>query len=123
MILQSRVINKYGTPEARLDRFLTITDDPPKFAGRYESLATIMFRTPEAHLRRCSRAWADRIAYTDEWRGFKARNEKEWIMILQLVSIESTGRSGFELTCAFLILSGVCPGYVSHHSLGPHSIY
>jgi hypothetical protein len=86
MILQSRVINKYGTPEARLDRFVTTSDHPPGFAGRYETMAAIMLNTPRAHLGRCARAWADRIAYTEEWRKFRARNEQEWKQVLHLVS-------------------------------------
>ncbi|KAF8602176.1 hypothetical protein BDV93DRAFT_216980 [Ceratobasidium sp. AG-I] len=52
----------------------------------------MMFGIPEAHLKRCSRTWADRIAYTDQWRSFKARNEKEWTQAIQL-------------SCVFLIAS------------------
>ncbi|KAJ1305910.1 hypothetical protein OPQ81_010629 [Rhizoctonia solani] len=84
LILQSRVINKYGTPEARLDRFISITDNPPAFAGIYSSIARLMFKRPNSHLGRCSRAWADRIAYTDEWRKFKTTNEQEWKQVMNL---------------------------------------
>ena len=85
--MQSRVINRYGTPEARLDRFVSISDNPPQFGGTYASVSRVFLGMPEAHLGRCSRAWADRIAYTDEWRKFKARNEKEWSQVIQLVRI------------------------------------
>ncbi|QRV97990.1 transmembrane protein [Ceratobasidium sp. AG-Ba] len=84
MLLQSRVINRYGTPEARLDRFITICERPPKFTGVYEKLNKLMLRTPHAHLVRCARAWADRIAYTQEWRKLKARNEQEWQQVMHL---------------------------------------
>ncbi|KAL5638208.1 hypothetical protein ACGC1H_005046 [Rhizoctonia solani] len=87
LILQSRVINKYGTPEARMDRFISITDNPPDFAGTYASVAKLMFKRPHAHLGRCSRAWADRIAYTEEWRKFKTTNEREWKQIMALACI------------------------------------
>ncbi|KAG9080039.1 hypothetical protein FRC06_007140 [Ceratobasidium sp. 370] len=86
MILQSRVINKYGTPEARLDRFISVLDNPPRFKGVYETMNRFMFETAGAHLDRCARAWADRIAYTQEWRKFKARNEQEWQQVIQLAS-------------------------------------
>ncbi|CAE6445559.1 unnamed protein product [Rhizoctonia solani] len=84
LILQSRVINKYGTPEARQDRFITITDNPPAFAGTYASASKLMFNRPHAHLGRCSRAWADRIAYTEEWKKYKATNEREWKQVIGL---------------------------------------
>ncbi|QRW25228.1 hypothetical protein RhiXN_07177 [Rhizoctonia solani] len=85
LILQSRVINKYGTTDARLDRFVSITDNPPIFVGMYAFIAKLMFKRPHTHLGRCSRAWADRIAYTEEWRKFKATNEKEWKQVAKLV--------------------------------------
>ncbi|KAH7329840.1 hypothetical protein B0J17DRAFT_209104 [Rhizoctonia solani] len=84
LILQSRVINKYGTPEARQDRFISITDNPPAFAGTYASVSKLMFNRPHAYLGRCSRAWADRIAYTEEWRGYKSTNEREWKQTIDL---------------------------------------
>ncbi|CAE6425775.1 unnamed protein product [Rhizoctonia solani] len=87
LILQSRVINKFGTPEARLDRFISITDNPPAFAGTYASITRLMFNRPHSHLGRCSRAWADRIAYTEEWRKFKATNEQEWKQVIALSCI------------------------------------
>ncbi|KAF8756741.1 hypothetical protein RHS01_04546 [Rhizoctonia solani] len=85
LILQSRVINKYGTTDARLDRFISITDNPPTFVGIYAFIAKLMFKRPHIHLGRCSRAWADRIAYTEEWRKFKATNEQEWKQVVKLV--------------------------------------
>ncbi|ELU36155.1 hypothetical protein AG1IA_09815 [Rhizoctonia solani AG-1 IA] len=85
LILQSRVINKYGTTDARLDRFISITDNPPTFVGIYAFIAKLMFKRPHIHLGRCSRAWADRIAYTEEWRKFKATNEQEWRQVVKLV--------------------------------------
>ncbi|CAE6434941.1 unnamed protein product [Rhizoctonia solani] len=84
LILQSRVINKYGTADARLDRFISVTDNPPTFAGTYASVTKLMFKRPHTHLGRCSRAWADRIAYTEEWRKFKATNEQEWKQVIKL---------------------------------------
>ncbi|KAH7312139.1 hypothetical protein B0J17DRAFT_711276 [Rhizoctonia solani] len=84
LILQSRVINKYGTPEARQDRFISITDNPPAFAGTYALVSKLMFSRPHAHLGRCSRAWADRIAYTEEWRKYKSTNEREWKQVIGL---------------------------------------
>ncbi|KAG8720852.1 hypothetical protein FRC09_008888 [Ceratobasidium sp. 395] len=87
MLLQSRVINGYGTPQARLDRFISISDIPPRLMGVYETLNGFMFRTPRAHLDRCSRAWADRIAYTQEWRKFRLTNEKEWQQVAMLASV------------------------------------
>ncbi|CAE6475741.1 unnamed protein product [Rhizoctonia solani] len=84
LILQSRVINKYGTTDARLDRFISITDNPPTFVGIYAFIAKLMFKRPHIHLGRCSRAWADRIAYTEEWRKFKATNEQEWKQVVKL---------------------------------------
>ncbi|QRV83949.1 transmembrane protein [Ceratobasidium sp. AG-Ba] len=87
MLLQSRVINKYGTPEARLDRFITISERPPKFTGIYEKVNKLMLHTPHAHLVRCARAWADRIAYTQEWRKLKARNEQEWQQVMHLACV------------------------------------
>ncbi|KAG8731771.1 hypothetical protein FRC11_002398 [Ceratobasidium sp. 423] len=88
LILQSRVINKYGTPEARLDRFTSITDNPPAFVGIYASVSRLMFKRPRSHLGRCSRAWADRIAYTEEWGKFKATNEREWKQVIALVGYQ-----------------------------------
>ncbi|CUA74533.1 hypothetical protein RSOLAG22IIIB_05593 [Rhizoctonia solani] len=87
LLLQSRVINKYGTPEARMDRFISITDNPPAFAGAYAFIAKLMFKRPHAHLGRCSRTWADRIAYTEEWRKFKATNEREWKQVAALACV------------------------------------
>ncbi|KDN34390.1 hypothetical protein RSAG8_12523, partial [Rhizoctonia solani AG-8 WAC10335] len=46
-----------------------------------------MFKRPKAHLGRCSRAWADRIAYTEEWKKFKATNEREWKQIIGLACV------------------------------------
>ncbi|KAB5593280.1 hypothetical protein CTheo_3283 [Ceratobasidium theobromae] len=87
LILQCRVINNYGTPKARLDRFISITNNPPAFTGGYALLATLMLNTPSAHLGRCSRAWADRIAYSEEWRRFKATNEQEWKQVMYLACV------------------------------------
>ncbi|CCO31754.1 hypothetical protein BN14_05804 [Rhizoctonia solani AG-1 IB] len=84
LVIQSRIINKYGTPDARLDRFISITDNPPTFAGAYATIAKLMLKRPETHLGRCSRAWADRIAYSEEWRKFKATNEQEWKQVIKL---------------------------------------
>ncbi|KAG9119691.1 hypothetical protein FRC07_005160 [Ceratobasidium sp. 392] len=66
MLLQSRVINHYGTPQARLDRFISISDAPPKFMGVYETMNGLMFYMPRAHL---------------------DRNEKEWQQVMQLASV------------------------------------
>ncbi|KAG8745185.1 hypothetical protein FRC10_008638 [Ceratobasidium sp. 414] len=78
IILQSRMLNKYGTPEARLDRFVDVCGRPPQFTGPHDAVDKLMFGIPRAHLGRCSRAWADRIVYVGEWRRFKMENEQEW---------------------------------------------
>ncbi|KAG8709323.1 hypothetical protein FRC09_000736 [Ceratobasidium sp. 395] len=106
MLLQSRVINGYGTPEARLDRFISISDTPPRFIGIYETLNGFMFRMPRAHLDRSSRAWADRIAYTQEWRKFRSRNEKEWqqVMLLASVLVLASLLVKGQSTCAIMFL-------------------
>ncbi|CAE6454070.1 unnamed protein product [Rhizoctonia solani] len=107
LILQSRVINKYGTPEARLDRFISITDNPPAFAGTYASIERLMFKRPHSHLGRCSRAWADRIAYTEEWRKFKATNEQEWKQVIGLscVLVIASLLANKQKSCLFSIPS------------------
>ncbi|CAE7177156.1 unnamed protein product [Rhizoctonia solani] len=87
LILQSRIINKYGTPEARLDRFITITDSPPVFASSYASIAKLTLNRPNAQLGRCSRAWADRIAYIEEWRQDEIINEREGKQIMTLFCV------------------------------------
>ncbi|KAG9092540.1 hypothetical protein FS749_015652 [Ceratobasidium sp. UAMH 11750] len=109
MILQSRVINKYGTPEARLDRFISVLDNPPQFKGGYETMNRFMFETPRAHLDRCARAWADRIAYTQEWRKFKARNEQEWqqVVLLASVLVIASLLAKSQSTCTFKFLSNI----------------
>lgn len=85
MVLQSRQINNYGTEDARLDRFLALGDHPPTFRGPYALIAKLSFGTAGAHLHRCSRAWADRIAYTEEWNQFKTKNQRDWEMTINLV--------------------------------------
>ncbi|CAE6490340.1 unnamed protein product [Rhizoctonia solani] len=107
LILQSRVINKYGTPEARLDRFISITENPPAFAGAYAPIARLMFKCPHAHLGRCSKAWADRIAYTEEWRKFKSTNEQEWkrTIALSCVLVIATLLANKQRSCLFKIPS------------------
>ncbi|CAE6507325.1 unnamed protein product [Rhizoctonia solani] len=87
LLLQSRVINKYGTLEARMDRFISLADNPPAFAGAYAFIANLMFKRPHAHLGRCSRTWTDRIAYTEEWKKFKATNEREWKQVAALACV------------------------------------
>lgn len=86
MILQSRLINNYGTANARLDRFVAIGDCPPLFQSPYVFAARLSFGVARAHLHRCSRAWADRIAYTEEWNQFKSKNQRDWDMTAGLVS-------------------------------------
>lgn len=61
--------NKYGTHVARFnDRCIKFSDNPPTPRGRHSTLVKPMFGRIHAHLGRCSGAWADRNAYTEEWR-------------------------------------------------------
>ncbi|KAF8608094.1 hypothetical protein BDV93DRAFT_541468 [Ceratobasidium sp. AG-I] len=91
MILQSRIINGYGTANPRLDRFLVIGDHPPSFQSPYALAARLSFGTAGTHLHRCSRAWADRIAYTEEWNQFKTKNQHDWEMTMRLSCILALG--------------------------------
>jgi hypothetical protein len=90
MVLQSRLINKYGTPEARLDRFINLLDHPHTFRDVYGLLVRLMLGIPETHLRRCSKTWADRVVYTEEWKNFKAKNEEEWNLATNRVSVAAS---------------------------------
>ncbi|QRV83849.1 transmembrane protein [Ceratobasidium sp. AG-Ba] len=91
MIWHARVVNNYGTPQACLDRFTVLSERPPAFTGEY--LRWVIFFIPfnaNAHLERCSRAWAGRIAYVSEWRSFKTKNEREWSQVMWLACVLMT---------------------------------
>jgi hypothetical protein len=90
MILQSRLINQYGTPEARLDRFISLLNNPQTFGDVYSLLARLMLGIPETHLRRCCKTWTDRVVYTEEWKKFKAKNEEEWSLATNMVSVAAS---------------------------------
>lgn len=87
LLIRGQVVNRYGTQNARLDRYASLEDKPPVFEDRY---ATINLRLTmgfgDQHLKRCSRTWADRIAYTESWRTYKLHYLKEWKEIRRLVS-------------------------------------
>ncbi|KAG8698351.1 hypothetical protein FRC08_005985 [Ceratobasidium sp. 394] len=101
VILQSRIVNYYATPGARLDRFADVYSRPPRFTGPHDTIDKLMFCIPRAHLSRCSRVWADRIAYVEEWRSFKAANEQEWQRMMH-----SAGVAVLLVFC-FLIATGL----------------
>ncbi|QRV97955.1 hypothetical protein RhiJN_25974 [Ceratobasidium sp. AG-Ba] len=88
MIWHARVVNNYGTPQACLDRFTVLSDRPPAFTGEYAPWVKYFIPlNASAHLERCSRAWAGRIAYVSEWRSFKAKNEIEWTQAMWLACV------------------------------------
>ncbi|KAG8764780.1 hypothetical protein FRC12_007895 [Ceratobasidium sp. 428] len=88
MIWHARVVNNFGTAGACLDRFTTLAEKPPAFTGVYASYAKLCLGAgADAHLNRCSRAWAGRIAYVSEWRSFKAKNEREWTQVMYLACV------------------------------------
>lgn len=88
MIWHARVVNNYGTPQACLDRFTILSEQPPAFTGPYANYTKYFIGADaNAHLERCSRAWAGRIAYVSEWRNFKAKNELEWSQIMWLACV------------------------------------
>ncbi|KAG8773537.1 hypothetical protein FRC12_002488 [Ceratobasidium sp. 428] len=88
MIWHARVVNNFGTTGACLDRFTTLAEKPPAFTGVYAGYAKLCLGAgAEAHLMRCSRAWAGRIAYVSEWRSFKAKNEREWTQAMYLACV------------------------------------
>ncbi|KAG9077178.1 hypothetical protein FRC06_009059 [Ceratobasidium sp. 370] len=71
-------MNKFGTPEARLDRFVDLCGRPPRFTGPHHAIDKLMFGFPRLHLARLAQAWADRVAYVEAWKKFKVENEQEW---------------------------------------------
>ncbi|KAG9125567.1 hypothetical protein FRC07_007057 [Ceratobasidium sp. 392] len=88
MIWHARVVNNFGTAGACLDRFTSLSTNPPAFTGPYKHWAKYLIGASEdAHLTRCSRAWAGRIAYVTEWRSFKCKNEREWTQTMYLACI------------------------------------
>ncbi|KAG9119404.1 hypothetical protein FRC07_005585 [Ceratobasidium sp. 392] len=85
MIWRARAVNSYGTTGACLDRFTPLSASPPAFSGPFAGCASLLVGAgADAHLARCSRAWAGRIAYVTEWRNFKAKNELEWVRTMYL---------------------------------------
>ncbi|KAG9091609.1 hypothetical protein FRC06_000493 [Ceratobasidium sp. 370] len=88
MIWHARVVNNFGTTQACLDRFTVLSDKPPAFSGPYASRAKLFIGADaDAHLMRCSRAWAGRTAYVTEWRNFKSKNEREWTQVMYLACV------------------------------------
>ncbi|KAG9093261.1 hypothetical protein FRC06_011587 [Ceratobasidium sp. 370] len=88
MIWHGRVVNNFGTTGACLDRFSVLSEQPPVFSGQYASWSRLFIGAGSgAHLARCSRAWAGRIAYVTEWRNFKSKNELEWTQAMYLASV------------------------------------
>lgn len=80
------MVNNFGSPNACLDRFTELSDNPPQFTGRKKTVAKCTFGIAYNHLRRCSRCWSGRVAYVTEWNDFKRKNEKEWSQVMNLVS-------------------------------------
>jgi hypothetical protein len=134
MIWHARVVNNFGTIGACLDRFTVLSEQPPVFSGPYAPWAKLFVgASPDAHLARCSRAWAGRIAYVAEWRNFKSKNELEWTQIMYLACVlivasllarsQSTFRLGPNVALAF----GCASAADSYHlisesqSLGEHA--
>ncbi|CAE6479480.1 unnamed protein product [Rhizoctonia solani] len=72
------------------------TSDPSAVAGNYASITKLMFNHPHAFVSRCSGKWADRIAYTEEWKNFKAAKDLEWK--------QAMGLTGYQLISAFVEL-------------------
>ncbi|KAG8791672.1 hypothetical protein FRC12_008462 [Ceratobasidium sp. 428] len=87
MIWHARAVNSFGGSDACLDRFTVLGEKPEAFSGANQACARLTFGVADAHLARCRRTWAGRIAYVTEWRNFKAKNEKEWAQVTQLASI------------------------------------
>ncbi|KAH7329855.1 hypothetical protein B0J17DRAFT_209418 [Rhizoctonia solani] len=86
LFIRSQILNRYGTQTARLDRFASLEDSPPTFQGWYAYINKYLtLNLGDKHLQRCTRAWADRIAYTESWKGYKAHYLKEWKEIRRLV--------------------------------------
>ncbi|KAG9126067.1 hypothetical protein FRC07_005045 [Ceratobasidium sp. 392] len=88
MIWHARVVNSFGTTGACLDRFTGLPENPPVFHGPCAFWARLFVGTgADAHLTRCSRVWAGRVAYVTEWRNFKSKNELEWNQIMYLACV------------------------------------
>ncbi|KAG8735033.1 hypothetical protein FRC10_011073 [Ceratobasidium sp. 414] len=87
MIWHARAVNNFGGPDACLDRFVVLSEQPESFAGSNLALARLTFGSADTHHARCRRTWAGRTAYVTEWRNFKAKNEKEWAQITQLACV------------------------------------
>ncbi|KAG9079879.1 hypothetical protein FS749_008203 [Ceratobasidium sp. UAMH 11750] len=88
MIWHARTVNRYGGPNACLDRLSVLLESTPRFTGGNFVLAGLMLGAAGPHLSRCSRAWAGRVAYVTEWGTFKTKNEKEWRKTSELVSFQ-----------------------------------
>lgn len=52
----------------------------------FAAMAKLIFNRSYVRPGRCSGAWADRIAYTKEWRKYRTTNEQEWQQVLCLAS-------------------------------------
>ncbi|KAG9091608.1 hypothetical protein FRC06_000492 [Ceratobasidium sp. 370] len=88
MIWHARAVNNFGTTNSSLDRFTVLSEKPLAFSGSYASWAKLFVGAgADAHLARCSRAWAGRIAYVTEWRNFKSKNELEWTQVMYMACV------------------------------------
>ncbi|KAG8707547.1 hypothetical protein FRC09_001770, partial [Ceratobasidium sp. 395] len=122
MIWHARVVNNFGTTGACLDRFTTLAEKPPAFTGIYASYAKLCLGAgADAHLMRCSRAWAGRIAYVSEWRSFKTKNEREWAQVMYLAcvliiaSLVIRGQSAIRLVPTVALALGFVSVVASYH--------
>ncbi|KAG9085571.1 hypothetical protein FRC07_013344, partial [Ceratobasidium sp. 392] len=122
MIWHARVVNNYGTPQACLDRFTPLSVNPPTFTGPYKAWASYFIGAgADAHLARCSRAWAGRIAYVTEWRNFKSKNETEWNQVMQLAcvlviaSLLVRSQSAIRLISSIALAFGCASAATSYH--------
>ncbi|CEL52516.1 hypothetical protein RSOLAG1IB_05720 [Rhizoctonia solani AG-1 IB] len=103
LFIRSQIINRYGTQDAKLDRFASLEANPPTFHGCYAWVNRYLaFNLGDKHIRRCARTWADRIAYTESWRAYKTHYLEEWKEIRRL-------------SCIMMV---VCSCIAHIHSLG-----
>ncbi|KAF8608095.1 hypothetical protein BDV93DRAFT_586085 [Ceratobasidium sp. AG-I] len=85
LLIRGQVVNRYATQKARLDRYASLEETPAIFTDQYAMMnSCLTMGFGDQHLRRCSRTWADRIAYTESWRAYKGHYLKEWKEIQHL---------------------------------------
>ncbi|CAE6434957.1 unnamed protein product [Rhizoctonia solani] len=124
LFIRSQIINRYGMQNARLDRFASLEENPPTFGGRYAWVNRYLtFNLGDKHLRKCTRTWADRIAYTESWRAYKAHYLKEWKEIRRLscmMMVACSCMNHIHSLCGLIlqrtsILAMICTLLLSYH--------